>query len=339
MKVKYRNVGGSGLIVSELTLGTMLFGEESGRSTPEKEALEMVHAFVDHGGTHIDTADVYAGGRSEDTVGRALASGLRNRVTVATKVRFGTSPEESSASGLSRKAIMQQAERSLRRLQTDVIDLYYMHGWDPHTPIEESLHAFDDLVRQGKVRYIGVSNFKSWQLMQSLGLSRAAGWARFVAAQYQYSLVVRDIEYEFESLLQSQGLGCMAWGPLGGGFLSGKYTPQQQPTSGRIADTGADLEEAWERRATERNWRILEQVAHIARERNASSAQIALAWLRAKPMVSSVLLGARTMQQLQDNLVAMTIDLSHEEMEALDAASTPPELYPYRMMKTFGMDG
>jgi aryl-alcohol dehydrogenase-like predicted oxidoreductase len=336
--MRNNRLGNSGLVVSELSLGTMLFGEESGRSTPEDEAIRMVHAYIEHGGNHIDSANVYAGGRSEEIIAKALADGRRQKVTLATKVRFGTSPETAMGGGLSRRVIMDQVESSLRRLNTDVIDLYYMHGWDPHTPINESLRAFDDLVRDGKVRYIGVSNFKAWQVMQALGLSDQNRWVRFIAAQYQYSLVVRDIEYEYRSLFASQGIGCMAWGPLGGGFLTGKYQRGQHPTEGRIAHSGDDLEEAWERRATERNWRIIEAVEAIAHERGSTVPQVALAWLRAQPMVSSVLVGARTMEQFEDNMASADLDLTKEELSALNAASTLPEMYPYRMMQASGME-
>lgn len=331
-------VGRSGLVVSDLTLGTMLFGELSDRSTPRDEAIRMVHAYIDRGGNHIDTANVYADGRSEEIIAAALDGGHRDRVTIATKVRFGSTPERDLAAGLSRRAIITQAERSLARLRTDVIDLYYMHGWDPHTPIEESLRAFDDLVSAGKVRYVGVSNFRAWQVMQALGLSDARGWARFVAAQYQYSLVVRDIEYEFSSLFASQGVGCMPWGPLGGGFLSGKYRRGEHPTGGRVA-TSADMhEEAWHRRATERNWRIIDAAQAVAHDRGATVSQIALAWLRAQPIVTSVIVGARTIAQLEDNLGAAEIDLTAAELATLATASEPQELYPYRMMRAYGME-
>lgn len=333
-----KRLGNSGLYVSELSLGTMLFGEESGRSTPEADAIRMVHAYIDHGGNHLDTANVYAGGRSEEIIARALAGGRRNRVTLATKVRFGASPEDDLGGGLSRRVIMGQVEESLRRLGTDVIDLYYMHGWDPHTPIEESLRAFDDLVRAGKVRYIGVSNFKAWQVMRALGLSDRNGWARYIAAQYQYSLVVRDIEYEYTSLFEAQGLGLMPWGPLGGGFLTGKYRREEPPTEGRISTTGSDAEEAWERRATERNWRIVDTVERVAQERDATVPQVAIAWLRAQPTVSSVIIGARTLDQFADNIAAADLDLTAEELRRLDAASALPELYPYRMMQAYGME-
>ncbi|MEM7801609.1 MAG: aldo/keto reductase [Chloroflexota bacterium] len=333
-----KRLGNSGLYVSDLSLGTMLFGEESGRSTPENEAIQMMHAYIDRGGNHIDTANAYAGGRSEEIIGKALKNGRRDKVTLATKVRFGVSPEADLGAGLSRRVIMQQVEASLRRMNTDVIDLYYMHGWDPHTPIEESLRAFDDLVREGKVRYIGVSNFKAWQVMQSLGISDQHGWIRFVAGQYQYSLVVRDIEYEYSSLFAAQGIGCMAWGPLGGGFLSGKYRRDELPTDGRLSTTTENNEETWERRSTERNWRIIAAVEEISRERGVTVPQVALAWLRAQPMVSSVIIGARTFEQFEDNMAAAELTLSLEELAKLNKASELLEMYPYRMMQAYGME-
>ena len=336
----YKQLGHSGLVVSDLCLGTMIFGEEASRGTPPSEAERMIHRYLDAGGNHIDTADVYANGRSEEIIGQALKglSARRGQILLATKVRFETGNDPNSQ-GLSRHHIVEGVHASLRRLQTDYIDLYYMHCWDPITPLEESLRAFDDLVRAGKVRYIGVSNFKAWQLMKALTVSDAHGWVRFVAAQYQYSLVKRDIEYEFADLCMSEGLGLTVWGPLGGGFLSGKYRPDQRPqaaSEGRIATSLDEQEESWTRRATERNWAILDVVGHIASARGASYSQIALAWLRAQPAVASVILGARTMEQLDDNLRATELTLSDDELSRLGSASAPPELYPYRMIAEYG---
>jgi aryl-alcohol dehydrogenase-like predicted oxidoreductase len=316
----------------------MIFGEDSERSTPPGVAERMVHRYLDAGGNHIDTADVYADGRSEEIVGRALADRRRADVVLATKVRFprGDGPNDQ---GLSRHHIMEGVHASLRRLGTDYIDLLYMHCWDPLTPLDESLRAFDDLVQAGKVRYIGVSNFKAWQLMDALATSEARDWARFVAGQYQYSLVKRDIEYEFIDLFEQEGVGLVPWGPLGGGFLTGKYTRGERPSEaddGRIATAGEGHEESWERRNTARNWRIVEAVEDIAEARGASQPQIALAWLRAQPVVSSIILGARTMEQLEDNLGAAEIDLTDEELTRLNDASTLPELYPYRMIRDYG---
>lgn len=328
--MRYKQLGNTGLLVSDLALGTMLFGGTDTRDTREGDARQMVARYLDAGGNHIDTANVYTGGRSEEIVGQAI-SGQRDKVILATKVRFPTG-EGRNEQGLSRHHITQAVEASLRRLNTDYIDLYYMHGWDPLTPLDESLRAFDDLVQAGKVRYTGVSNFKAWQMMKALATSDARGYVRFVAAQYQYSLVMRDIEYEFADLCASEGVGLVPWGPLGGGFLSGKYRRGEQPESGRIADSPESYEEAWQRRNTERNWRIIDAVGAIAGARDATYPQIALAWLRAQPTVSSVIIGARTLEQFDDNIKAAEIDLTPDELAQLDAASQPPEMYPYRMI-------
>lgn len=332
--MRYKQLGRSGLLVTDLALGTMLFGGTGERDTPEADSIRMVHQYIDYGGNHIDTANVYTNQHSEKILGKAIR-GRREGLVIATKARFSTGKGRNDE-GLSRYHIMQAVEASLRRLDIDTIDLYYMHCWDPLTPLDESLRAFDDLVQAGKVRYIGVSNFKAWQMMKALGLSDSRGWARFVAAQYQYSLVVRDIEYEFADLLTAEGVGLVPWGPLGGGFLSGKYRRGQQPDSGRIANTPNHTEEAWQRRSTERNWRIIDTVGEIATARGASYPQIALAWLRAQPTVSSVIIGARTLAQFEDNMGAAEIDLSEDELAQLNQASALPELYPYRMIEAYG---
>lgn len=335
--MRCKQLGRSGLVVSDLCLGTMIFGEESVRGTAPDEAERMIHRFLDAGGNFIDTADVYAGGHSEEILGKAL-QGKRDQVVLATKVRSRTGTGQNDA-GLSRYHIMQNVDASLHRLNTDHIDLYNMHVWDPLTPLDESLRAFDDLVTAGKVRYIGVSNFKAWQLMKALAVSDAHSWVRFIAGQYQYSLIKRDIEYEFTDLCANEGVSITSWSPLGGGFLSGKYTSERSPqdaSEGRIATTPAQNEESWGRRSTERNWRILEVVRNVARTHGASESQVALAWLRARQIVASVIIGVRTMEQLEDNLKAADLELNSEEMVQLDEASTPPELYPYRFIDIYG---
>jgi aryl-alcohol dehydrogenase-like predicted oxidoreductase len=332
--MKFNQLGRSGLLVSDLCLGAMIFGEESTRGTPPAEAERMINRYLDAGGNFIDTSDVYADGRSEEIVGRVIKE-KRDQIVVATKVRFASGQGPNDA-GLSRRHILQAAHASLRRLNSDYIDLYYMHGWDALTPLQESLRTFDELVTAGKVRYIGVSNFKAWQVMKALALGDSSEWVRFVAGQYQYSLVKRDIEYEFSDLFLSEGIGLMPWGPLGGGFLSGKYRRDQRPqaaSEGRIATTSDDTEEAWQRRNTERNWHIVETVNEVAKERSATTPQVALAWLRAQPMVTSVILGARTLSQLEDNLGAADLELSAEEITKLNQASVPPELYPYNLIE------
>jgi len=332
--MQYQRLGNSGLIVSDLCLGTMIFGEDGPRSTPTNDATTMIHHFLDEGGNFIDTADVYSGGRSEKIVGQAIKE-RRDEVILATKVRFPTGDGKNDV-GLSRQHIMRGVHASLQRLQTDVIDVLFVHCWDPFTPLEETMRALDDLVREGSVRYLGVSNFKAWQVMKGLAISEAQGYARFVAGQYQYSLVQRDIEYEFDDLLISEGIGLTPWGPLGGGFLSGKYKRGEHPTEGRIATATEEQAESWERRATERNWQVVDALAEVAKERGASYPQIALAWLRAQLTVSSVILGARTLDQLKDNLGASEINLTRKEIKLLNTASQLPDLYPYVMIEAYG---
>ena len=333
--MKYNRLGNTGLLVTDLTLGAMLFGGDTSRDTPEADSIRMIHQYLDMGGNHIDTADVYTGGRSETIVGKAIKD-RRDDVILATKVRFPTGSGRNNQ-GLSRAYIMQEVEASLKRLQTDVIDLYYVHCWDPLTPLAETLRALDDLVTAGKVRYIGVSNFKAWQVMKALSISDARDYARFVGAQYQYSLVKRDIEYEFIDLFQSEGVGLLPWGPLGGGFLSGKYRRGERPAEGRISIMEDHTEEAWDRRNTARNWDIIDAVGEIAEARGVSYPQIALAWVRAQPTVSSVIIGARTLEQFEDNMGAAGIDLTTEELNLLNTASALPEQYPYRMIEAYGM--
>jgi len=336
--MKYRQLGKSGLLVSCLGLGTMIFGEDSPRSTPEAEALQIIDRYLDQGGNHIDTANVYAGGKSEEIVGKALQGKKRDQITLATKVRGITGPGPNDR-GLSRYHIMNSVAASLRRLQTDVIDLLYVHMWDSLTPLEETLRALDDLIQDGKVRYIGVSNFKAWQIMKALGVSDAHGWGRFVAAQLQYSLVCRDIEREYSDLCLSEGVGIMPWGPLGGSFLTGKYRPEHRPLSaneGRLGWSPPEHEESWDRRATDRNWNILAAVDQISKDHpGASYSQVALAWLLAQSAVSSVIFGARTLEQLEDNLGAAELVLSPEEIELLNNLSAIEEGYPYRLLRLY----
>ncbi len=332
--MRMRTLGRSGLLVGELSLGAMVFGEEGKRGTPEKVALSMIRQFLDAGGNFIDTADVYAGGRSEAIVGKALR-GRRAEVVLATKVR-GRTGQGANDVGLSRRHLLEGVHASLERLGTDWIDVLYLHLWDPLTPLEETLTAVDDLVRQGAVRYLGISNFTAWQAAKTIVLARERGWAVPLAGQYQYSLLTRDIEDEFEGLCLSEGLALVPWGPLGGGFLTGKYRPGERPGEGRVATTPDRDEEAWSRRAVPRTWRVLEKVEAIASETGASASQVALAWLRAKRSVASVILGARTPEQLADNLGAADLDLTPGQVARLDGVSALPERYPYRMQAEYG---
>ena len=332
--MEHRLLGGSGLAVSALALGTMVFGEGKERSASPEESARIIDRFLEAGGTHIDTADVYAGGRSEEIVGRALR-GRRDRVVVATKVRHATGGGPNDA-GLSRRHLRMGVEASLRRLDTEWIDLLYLHAWDPLTPIEETMEALDDLVRAGKVHYAGVSNFSAWQAMKAIGVADAAGLARPVAGQYQYSLAVRDIEWEFAGLSAHEGLGIVPWGPLAGGFLSGQYRRGPRPAEGRIATQPDRDEEAWHRRATDRNWAIVDEVAAVAGEAGATPSQVAIAWLLSRPEVSSVVIGARTVEQLEEDLGAAGLLLDDAHLERLDRVSAPDAPYPYRFQRVYG---
>jgi len=332
--MKYNSLGHSGLMVSEACLGTMIFGEDSERSTDSETAIKMIDSFIDSGGNFIDTANVYADGRSEEIVGKAIENHNRDDLVIATKVRF-TMGEGPNDKGLSRKHIIKECEASLDRLGLDTIDLYYLHTWDPLTPIEETMRTLKYLINSGVVRYIGVSNFKSWQVMKALDVSNKLGMSRFIAAQYQYSLVERNIEQEFISMFRNEGLGLVPWSPLGGGFLTGKYKREEKPAEGRLSMMPDEAEEAWHRRSKERNWKIIDKVGEIAEKRNKTYPQVALNWLRQKSVVPSIIFGARTPDQLEDNLGTFDWELSEEEVEELDQVSSPLPLYPYRFIRKF----
>ncbi|MDC6365725.1 MULTISPECIES: aldo/keto reductase [Flavobacteriaceae] len=331
--MNFRQIGKSGLITSDITLGTMIFGEKSGRSTPEKEALHIIDQYIDQGGNHVDTADIYADGQAETIIGKAL-TGKRKDVVLATKVRHRTGVNP-NAEGLSRHNIIEGVESSLRRLRTDYIDLLYIHCFDPITPFEETILALEDMIRSGKVRYIGVSNFKAWQLMKILHLSDVLKANSFIAAQYQYSLVRRDIDHEFMDIFKYEGLGLLPWGPLGGGFLTGKYD-KSKPTVGRISNSDATSEEAWERRNLDKNWLIVDELKQLAKVYGATPSQIAIAWLLAKEAVSSVVIGPRTLNQLKDNMGATHIKLAANDFKALNNLSALEEMYPYRFIEQYG---
>ena len=270
--MKLNRLGDSGLLIGDLTLGTMTFGD----TTSAKDAARMTEMFIAAGGNHLDTANVYASGRSEKIIG-GIVSRKRAQFIIASKVRFPRG-DGSNESGLSRRHILTAVEASLKRMKTDYIDLLYLHGWDPLTPLAETLRACDDIITSGKARYLGVSNFAAWQLMKALHYCSVNGWHSFIAAQYQYSLLMRDIEYEFTGLCQNEGIGLMPWSPLGGGFLSGKYRQGAKPQQGRISTIGEETEEHWSRRNKERNWKILSMVTKIAAQYKASQSQLALAW-------------------------------------------------------------
>jgi aryl-alcohol dehydrogenase-like predicted oxidoreductase len=328
--VEYRRLGSSGCIVSTLCLGTMTFGQE----TDEAGSRDQLDRFVAAGGTLIDTADVYAGTVSESIVGRWLAdqpSDVRDQVVLATKGRFPTGPGPNDV-GLSRRHLARALDASLRRLQVETIDLYQVHSWDPLTPIEETLRFLDDAVTAGKIHYVGLSNFTGWQLQRAVDLAAFGGWTAPVTLQPQYNLLVREIEWELVPACAANGLGLLPWSPLGGGWLTGKYRADERPSGAtRLGEDPERGMEAYGRRSQQqRTWDVLEVVEAIASERGVSMAQVALAWVVDRPQVTSVILGARTSEQLDDNLGAADLHLTAEETARLDAASDPGAAdYPY----------
>jgi aryl-alcohol dehydrogenase-like predicted oxidoreductase len=314
------------LNVSRIALGAMLMGG----STPVDEAHRMLDRFVETGGTLIDTADVYGDGESERVLAPWLAR-RRDEVVIATKVRHEVS--DPPGEGLAPDRIRAACDASLRRMGIDVIDLYQVHAPDPRVPIEETLEALDGLVRAGKVRALGASNFPAWLLSWAVALQDRNGWSPFVSLQAQYSLVERSIEIELLPFCRAAGLGVLPWGPLGAGFLSGRQRRGEPPPAGsRMAEAGDDLEEAVARRATERNYRVLDAAEEIAARHGATVPQVAIAWLLGVDGVTAPIIGARTMEHLEDLLGAAELELSPEERAALQAPAGPPEVYPNRML-------
>jgi aryl-alcohol dehydrogenase-like predicted oxidoreductase len=328
--MEYRTLGASGAVVSTLALGTMTFGNE----TDETESHAQLDAFAEAGGTLVDTADVYCGGVSEEIVGRWLAKqpeGVRDQVVVATKGRFSMGPGPNDL-GTSRRHLRRALDASLRRLGVEHIDLYQLHAWDPVTPLEETLSFCDDAVHAGKVGYVGLSNFTGWQIQKACDLVDRRGWAPIVTLQPQYNLLVREIEWEIVPACQENGLGLLPWSPLGGGWLTGKYSRDERPSGatrlGEDPDRGV---EAYDRRSVQaRTWDVVDAVRAVAEGRSATMAQVALSWLAARPAVTSIIVGARTLAQLEGNLGAAGLHLVAEETARLDAASDPqPADYPY----------
>ena len=326
--MEYRQLGRSGLRVSALTLGTMTFGGRGGfasvGSTDVDQARRQVDMCLEAGVNLIDTADVYSGGLAEDIVGEVL-KGRRAEVLVATKVRMPMGPGPNDA-GLSRHHVISGCEASLRRLGTDHIDLYQVHEWDGQTPLEETLHALDLLVTSGKVRYVGASNYASWQLMKALGTAERLGLPQFVSQQIYYSLQAREAEYELIPAAVDQGLGVLIWSPLAGGLLSGKYRRDRQPPAGSRQLTDWNEPPVRDQQALHET---VDALVRIGEEYSVSAAQVALAYLLGKPAVTSLVIGARTSTQLADNLSAADLVLTAEERAQLDKVSAPPLIYPY----------
>jgi aryl-alcohol dehydrogenase-like predicted oxidoreductase len=324
-----RRLGESGFKVPVLSFGTGTFGDgtefvNAWGATGVKDATRIVDICLDAGVTMFDTADVYAAGRSEEVLGKAIA-GRRARTIIATKASFRTGPGENDL-GNSRHHLISACEASLRRLGTDYIDLYQMHGFDALSPVEETLSTLDTLVRSGKVRYIGCSNFSGWHLMKSLAASDRRGWPRYVAHQAYYSLIGRDFEWELMPLGHDQGVGTLVWSPLGWGRLTGKIRRNQPPPAvSRLPKTGAFGPQV----ADDHLYKVVDALDEVSRETGRSVPQIALNWLIGRPTISSVIVGARNEEQLRDNVGAVGWSLAAEQRAKLDAASALPLPYPY----------
>lgn len=332
--MKTRRLGRSGLLVSELCLGTMTFGNPR-LGVDEAESRRVLDAYLAAGGNFLDTADAYAGGASEEILGRAL-DGRRDAVVLATKgyfpvtPDFGDPPAHRNALGSSRSHLTEALHASLRRLRTDHVDLYQVHCWDPVTPLDETLSTLDAFVRQGKVRYVGLSNYAAWQVIEAHHAAERKGWATFVTAQIQYSLICREVEQDLVPACRRHGLGILPWSPLGQGVLSGKYRSRGAQEDARFGGEPAnERAEAWRGMfLNERTGRIVDTVAAVGEELDATPATVSLAWLLGRPGVSSVILGAKTVSQLEQNLAAASLALPPEALARLDAVSAPPPRYP-----------
>jgi aryl-alcohol dehydrogenase (NADP+) len=327
--MEYRILGNSGCAVSRLCLGTMTFGTE----TDEDGAHAQLDRFIEAGGTLVDTADVYSHGVSEEIIGRWFASraaDVTEPVVLATKGRMPMD-DTPNGSGLSARHLTRALDASLRRLGLESVDLYQVHAYDPLTPLEETLRTLDQFVRAGKIGYYGLSNFTGWQLTKAVWLARAMNVAGPVTLQPQYSLLAREIEWEIVPAVLDAGLGLLPWSPLGGGWLSGKYKRDERPAGEtRLGDDPNRGMEAYDRRGTDRTWSVIDAVQKIAEDRGVTMAEVALAWVTDRPGVTSTILGARTLSQLETNLRAAGRHLTEAETTALDAASDPhPVDYPY----------
>ncbi len=337
--MKYNQLGNTGLFVSEICLGTMTFGGKGGiweaiGGLQQKEASELVTRSLEAGVNFLDTADVYSAGISERLTGQAMkdAGIKRSDVVLATKCygRMGKGPNDI---GASRGHIMDSVSRSLERLQTDHIDLYQIHATDPVTPVEETMRALDDLTRQGMVRYAGVSNWQAWKIMKAQGIADKKGYARFETLQAYYSIAGRDLERELVPMMRDQKVGLMVWSPLAGGLLSGKYGPGSNGPEGarRVAFDFPPVDK-------DRAWKCVDAMREIGKKKDVSVAQIALAYVLHKPFVTTVIIGARSMEQLDDNLSAVKVTLSADEMKTLDDVSALPHEYPGWMLERQGAE-
>lgn len=330
---RYLTLGHSGLRVSPFCLGAMTFGEDWGWGSDVAVSEAILSRYLERGGNFIDTANAYTKGHSETIIGDYLRNGNvdRDRVVIATKFFANLYPGDPNGGGASRKSLTAACEQSLRRLKTDYIDLYWMHLWDRFTPIEETMRALDDLVRAGKVRYIGFSDTPAWKTAQAHVLAQFRGWTPLVALQIEYSLIERTVEGELMPLAREFGLGVAPWSPLRGGVLTGKYTRENAQTANpeRGARVTAYL--------SEETFVIIDEVVRIATALGTTPAAVALAWLQAKPGVTSTIIGARTMDQLEQNLAGLDVTLDTEQMEALDKVSEPPLAFPMGFLQSASM--
>jgi aryl-alcohol dehydrogenase-like predicted oxidoreductase len=335
MPLTYFNLlGRSGLKVSPLCLGTMTFGTEWGWGSAEDTARQIFNAYLDAGGNFIDTANGYTGGTSETLLGKFIRErGERDKIVLATKFTFALGQGNPNAGGNGRKNIYASLEGSLRRLQTDYVDLYWMHNWDTFTPVEEVMATLDALVREGKVRYVGMSNSPAWYVARAQSLAEFHGWSKICAWQLEYSLLERHIEREHIPAALEFGLGITPWSPLASGLLSGKYQREKNSArpagEGRLSVTKEKGNPAFLKLFTDRNWKIIDALHEVAREVGKPPAQVALNWVTNRTGVSSTIIGASKMNQLNDNLASLDFELTQEARKKLDDVSVPEEQYPY----------
>jgi aryl-alcohol dehydrogenase (NADP+) len=326
----YVTLGRSGLRVSPLSLGAMTFGEEGGWGSSVEASEQILQAYLDRGGNFIDTANFYTNGHSEKILGDFFSRrpGLRDRVVLASKFFGNLHPGDPNAGGAGRKAIIGQLEESLRRMQTDYLDLYWLHNWDAHTPVEETMRTLDELVTAGKIRYIGFSNTPAWYTAQAGTLARERGWAPIIALQVEYSLLARTVEGELAPLALDAGMGLMPWSPLAGGFLSGKYR--------RGGAIDATMRGTLTGGPSDAQFDVIDVLLDVADEAGAEPAAVALAWLRSRPGVAAPIVGARRLEHLDRNLESLQVELTAAQLTALDEASAPRLNYPYDLNRAVG---
>jgi aryl-alcohol dehydrogenase-like predicted oxidoreductase len=322
----YVTLGRSGLRVSPFCLGAMTFGEEYGWGSSVEESAQIMDRYLELGGNFIDTANFYTRSHSEKIIGDHLGrhKDKRDRIVLATKFSGNLYPGDPNGGGSSRKSIVNALEHSLRRLQTDYIDLYWLHHWDMHTPIEETMSALDDLVRSGKVRYLGVSDTPAWKVAEANVIARFRGWSQFVGLQIEYSLIDRSVEQELVPMARELGLGITPWSPLKGGLLSGKYNRTNMPREGRGAVLAG--------RVNETTFKVIDELERIAKEHATTVARVALAWVQAQPGVTSTIVGARRLSQLEDNIGALDLQLDPAALASLRALTKPTFGFPQAML-------